>query len=51
MACSDYSLLTNYMSLGNVVNSQDASGNTLLHYAVALGQLQTVRILCTKSVN
>ena len=52
MATGNHDLLTSYLSQGQgqgqVVNSHDSSGNTLLHYAVALGQLQTVRILCSQ---
>lgn len=50
MATLNFDLFSSYMTLHNVVNSQDSSGNTLLHYAVALGQTRTVKILCSKLV-
>ena len=48
MVQGNLSLLNHYMSLGNVANCHDDSGNSLLHYAVALGQIHCVSILCTK---
>lgn len=48
MATEDHTLLTSYLGQHQVVNSQDSSGNTLLHYAVALSQPHTVRILCSQ---
>ena len=48
MATSDHALLSSYLNQEQVVNSQDSSGNTLLHYAVALGQVHTVRLLCSQ---
>ena len=50
MRNGDSSLLSSYMNLGSLANAHDNRGNTLLHYAVALGQLQSVKILCAKSV-
>ena len=48
MVQGNLSLLNHYMSLGHVANYHDGSGNTLLHYAVALGNIHCVTILCNK---
>ncbi len=49
MVQGNLSLLNHYMSLGTA-NLHDGSGNSLLHYAVALGHTDCVKILCNKYV-
>jgi len=45
MSSGNYELLANYLSCDHLrADSSDTRGNTLLHYAVALGQLEPVRI-------
>ncbi len=46
MSSLNFVLLGNYMNSESAANAHDSSGNNLLHYAVALGQVQSVRILC-----
>ena len=49
MTTENLELLRNYLSCGHVSsNDSDVNGNTLLHYAVAMGRIDTVRIVCNR---
>lgn len=49
MKTENLDLLHNYLSCDHVsVNEADVSGNTLLHYAVAMGKIDIVRIVCNR---
>ena len=42
-------LLGNYLSSGRInADSADGSRNTLLHYAVAMGNIDIIRTICNK---
>ena len=47
MHVSNSDLLSNYIKSGHVpVDACDSSGNSLLHYAVAIGNVDAVKIIC-----
>lgn len=49
MQTDNLELLHNYLSCGHVIpDAADVSGNTLLHYAVAMGKYEIVKIVCKR---
>ena len=49
MQMDNLELLRNYLSCGHVIpDAADVSGNTLLHYAVAMGKFDIVKIVCKR---
>ena len=49
MQTENLDLLRNYLSCDHVsANEADVNSNTLLHYAVAMGKIETVRIVCNR---
>ncbi len=49
MQTENLDLLRNYLSCDHVsVNEADVSGNTLLHFAVAMGKIEIVRIVSNR---